>query len=789
MATSSSPTTSQTAGYEVYRNLQLAPSRKETRLLRLCGGYRHPEEAVHADLIKVSLDDGDVDFKALSYAWGVPDANAPPLIIQINGHPFPVSGTVFVALQKIRRRFCSSGESVNLWIDSICINQVSIAEKNHQVPLMSDIYRRASQVVVWLGDCRRGETIRMLNVLQATLAPVPPTCMSQGDDYVPFEFVPGTRPCPHDPKPVYLNMLDKRPRSPDSLFDGSLPEEDADMIVHITRIAVDFFSRPWFGRTWILQEVALAEQPPLVLCGGWEIDFDNLRHIAYNLSHGDYYRRFLRSHKDIDSLALEELFRQLDQTIHGAGGIVWDLRDRFQSPSNPDGLPIDVLLSKTRPSSAKDARDKIYGVLSLAWDLDKRAITVDYGKEVCEVYMDATAHIIRSRRALQILSMINNDPQIGRPSHWPTWVPDFSAPGPPAVIPLAPAGLRRGYNYRAAGLLPAFIHVLERRIMLHGFAIDSVHGTTNCWHDQHLREDWDPSERLLNPWVEAIATLFYGATSPAVPSPDTPYQPWVRHRADDSTGDREGPGWRHLLVAKPLREAIWRCMMGNQGDMTEGDAANLQNPRWSEASEDDGNALRDWIKQALPRHHGDFWQQDTEQSGPPLIGDGASQMVSHVGFWRSFFTKCVWPYGRKKSTINSAAGDTTQDGDTATIGRHDLMLKVARIWRGRKAFRTRNGWIGFGPRYMEPGDVVAILVGADVPFVLRPTPEHPAVFTMVGECYVEGLMFGELFGECPGFDQEMGEVHYQMNPPGDSGDCCRLEFNGFSEPLDHFLVK
>ena len=43
-------------------------------------------------------------------------------------------------------------EVVNLWIDSICINQTDIPEKNIQVAMMGEIYNKADQVVIWLGE-------------------------------------------------------------------------------------------------------------------------------------------------------------------------------------------------------------------------------------------------------------------------------------------------------------------------------------------------------------------------------------------------------------------------------------------------------------------------------------------------------------------------------------------------------------------------------------------------------------------------------------------------------------
>jgi hypothetical protein len=39
-----------------------------------------------------------------------------------------------------------------IWIDSICIDQATTQEKNHQVRLMGDIYKYAQKVIVWLGE-------------------------------------------------------------------------------------------------------------------------------------------------------------------------------------------------------------------------------------------------------------------------------------------------------------------------------------------------------------------------------------------------------------------------------------------------------------------------------------------------------------------------------------------------------------------------------------------------------------------------------------------------------------
>jgi hypothetical protein len=41
---------------------------------------------------------------------------------------------------------------ITLWVDAICINQKDPDERAQQVSLMSEIYRYADEVLIWLGE-------------------------------------------------------------------------------------------------------------------------------------------------------------------------------------------------------------------------------------------------------------------------------------------------------------------------------------------------------------------------------------------------------------------------------------------------------------------------------------------------------------------------------------------------------------------------------------------------------------------------------------------------------------
>jgi hypothetical protein len=43
-----------------------------------------------------------------------------------------------------------------IWADAICINQGNNREKEHQIPLMPEVYAKAGCVLVWLGEAENG---------------------------------------------------------------------------------------------------------------------------------------------------------------------------------------------------------------------------------------------------------------------------------------------------------------------------------------------------------------------------------------------------------------------------------------------------------------------------------------------------------------------------------------------------------------------------------------------------------------------------------------------------------
>jgi hypothetical protein len=121
---------------------------RKIRLLQICPG--HDLNTIECDFLYVDLHSPG-EYTALSYAWKKQDACVP---ILLNGMVHLVTEDVYLALLYLRKR-----QVAILWIDTLCINQDDTEERNRQVQQMKDIYRRASLVVIWLGESNDSSTL------------------------------------------------------------------------------------------------------------------------------------------------------------------------------------------------------------------------------------------------------------------------------------------------------------------------------------------------------------------------------------------------------------------------------------------------------------------------------------------------------------------------------------------------------------------------------------------------------------------------------------------------------
>lgn len=106
------------------------------------------EQSVEITLVEARLAEGP-RYEALSYTWAMEDGDVSlSSQIRCNGGRIWVTKTCELALRYLRK----SDSSRVLWVDAICINQKDADERGHQVGIMRDVYSKAAEVVVWLGE-------------------------------------------------------------------------------------------------------------------------------------------------------------------------------------------------------------------------------------------------------------------------------------------------------------------------------------------------------------------------------------------------------------------------------------------------------------------------------------------------------------------------------------------------------------------------------------------------------------------------------------------------------------
>lgn len=338
----------------IYDKLEVSTS--QTQLLTLDPAQNEDDEIL-CHMQTVDLESlKRLEYHALSYVWG---NDSRKHCIILNGNPLQVRENLYLALKRLRQESASTV----IWVDAICINQSDTQERNHQVRQIQRIYNSASRVIVWLGEADEDIDEAMKVALDISKRGYNDGAHSEIMGLCGYVF-PGLR----------------------KLFD-----------------------KPWWGRIWVLQEVLVARQNPLALCGRMEVPFDVLWQIRPMLDHLDLLR-FLtipyapRGNSYTEANHLSKLQRD---SAHGNVGF----------------LDLGTLLSCTWGRQATDPRDKIFALLGLLEaDLAEKFV-IDYNLPVSKVYQQATAFWLETWHESHRfpLKYAAYQPEL------PSWCIDFSA--------------------------------------------------------------------------------------------------------------------------------------------------------------------------------------------------------------------------------------------------------------------------------------------------------------------------------------------------------------------------
>jgi hypothetical protein len=96
--------------------------------------------------------------------------------------------------------------------------------------------------------------------------------------------------------------------------------------------------------------------------------------------------------------------------------------------------------------------------------------------------------------------------------------------------------------------------------------------------------------------------------------------------------------------------------------------------------------------------------------------------------------------------------------------RHRYIAAMLAFFLGRRYFSISTGHLGLGPLDVRNGDLVCTIIDGDVPFVIRQTApgdfgwsreRSKTHYKLVGECYIHGIMDGELWQSEPEIEELM----------------------------------
>ncbi|TVY54631.1 Heterokaryon incompatibility protein 6,OR allele [Lachnellula cervina] len=325
----------------VYRHLD-----KTKREIRICDLYSSSE--LSAPLIcslRIVPLDKVGEFVAFSYVWGQEPATE---AITINGFQHQIRSNLAAGLRRFRANHYQSMSGklrkprpISVWVDAICINQDSIEERNHQVPLMRLIFSECEYAFSWLGESDGTSDLAMDSIARLET----------------FECMQA-----RGLKNVHVPLTQK----------GS-PFREAAPWIAIRKL----LEREFWHRIWIFQELRLPKKR-ILACGSKSIPWKTFK-VLNQLCIGliDKYKFLRRELAYLDHETQDEVVA----VCRLAQSFVQILACR----SYPKSERFGELVVYTTHLKATDARDKIYGLLAIA---ENPTILPDYSKTVNQVYTE-----------------------------------------------------------------------------------------------------------------------------------------------------------------------------------------------------------------------------------------------------------------------------------------------------------------------------------------------------------------------------------------------------------------
>ncbi|QIW96613.1 hypothetical protein AMS68_002131 [Peltaster fructicola] len=412
------PTVQKINGKRLYQYSPLQPA--SIRILTLEPGTA--DELLHGSLAAHQLT--TTQYSAISYAWGGPQRSQAIAI----GHDSILDITT--SAYKALLRFRHPTRAVQLWIDSICINQTDLEEKSAQVAVMGEVYKRASKVLVWLGEASETDALALWAVARLAQAWSDYEAMKKrghGDQNTQASiarqalgtfFYNGRCPCCQEPCHWKQKTLEKS-------------SNHTDLYLEVDQSLQVLFSKTYFTRLWPVQEVCLAARCTFYT-GPHHVEFQTV-----------YDALTMFTTLQLRMFTHRRLFRLMHQYISS----------RRQSPLEAPRTRLLDVLAATHHLQVGEPRDRIYAVYALVNPTTLATMRPNYETPMHQFWTEVSVHLLESppttsSHASVVLAMAvvqrfpqtfsydsttdqSDDDQVNDiksgTKHLPSWVPDLSS--------------------------------------------------------------------------------------------------------------------------------------------------------------------------------------------------------------------------------------------------------------------------------------------------------------------------------------------------------------------------
>lgn len=632
---------------ELYKALPLGRNEIRTLILRA----RHFNSAqVQCELRKVSLEDKP-SYLALSYTWGTKIELAN---ILANNKAFPATVNLRIALEHFR----SSEQDVHLWVDAICIDQEDEVEKGEQIQMIRQIFADAEETWVWLG-AEADESNKAIDLIQAL-----------SDFY-------------HE----HCDTHDATKPENSEMVRWGLPTRSGieDELVALE----DLFSRDYWYRVWVVQEIAVSRNVRL-FCGEMSLDWDQVLAAAYFLDAHVEIRQMIREgriRRQVQPSSLKDRNIQTGiQRIISVQSVRNDMLMEMKTAEAGQADSLLFLLSNHRSTEATNAKDKFFALAGIL-EHDSALSAPSYTERTRDVFLAAAEMIAKTRTtnnlALDFLDCAGQ-PVREDMNDLPSWVPDWSY-----------------YKPRAVPLLYwQFSEPVDKEAIRYNTP-GSLTYTTNKFFQ--IRRD---RGSLLAPGFEFDTICAVGFSNQSA-SPGSS----VARNASGPVEPREYPN------EEDLADVVWKtCVLnrGHRGQLAPSDWADFFHVL-------NYTALK--CKTSNCTDVGHRWFRENKEL--KVCGRTMEEIT---------LQKILSQASQGKTPDN--ASRKGQHPDNFTRFSTALSMAVGH----RRLATTRDGYLCLAPFDTQPNDNVVILGNCSVPVILRP---EGGKYKLIGTCYVHGIMNGE----------------------------------------------